>query len=255
MTPLPAQTGSLDMSTATTSISDSELVQFLAKACGCKRAGGRPCYTLLPKQHYQEIRWQCAELTRNELGTVLLGQNMATMMNDTMTQDTKFRHTPNAEDAIFDGNEAIHTHIHCTAYAHTFSIHTHVHVHTVSRSQPTSTEVGWPARRALVHTHSNSIHFTLKSVWVDYSVCGQMQGGWSPCSQILDLYGTVEAADTKDKGDETDVRPVLGQVILTCKARPLHLSIVISSGSSFMIVAKRAHSTSNLSSRLDLHSR
>ena len=239
------QTGS----TATTSISDSELVQFLAKGCGCKRAGGRPCCTLLPKEHYQEIRWQCAELTRNELD---MGQMMATTVNDTMTQDTKFRHTPNAEEAIFNGSEAnAHTH---TAYAHTFSIHTRVHVHTVSQSQPTSTEVGWPSRRALVHTHSNSIHFTLKSVWVEHSVCGQLQGGWSPCSQIVDLYGTVEAADTTDKGDETDVRPVLGQVIMTCKASPLHLSIVISSGSSFTIVAKRAHSTSHLSSRLELHS-
>ena len=87
---LHVQTGS----TATTSTSDSELVQFLENGCGCKRAGGRPCYTLFPKQHYQEIRWQYAERTRNEFDVVFMGQIMATTVNDTTTQCTKFRHTP-----------------------------------------------------------------------------------------------------------------------------------------------------------------
>lgn len=74
--------------------SDSELEQFLEKGCGCKRASGRPCYTLFSKEHYQEITWQCAELTRVELDMVLMGQIMATLSNDPETSSSKFRHTP-----------------------------------------------------------------------------------------------------------------------------------------------------------------
>ena len=74
--------------------SDSELEQFLEKGCGCKRASGRPCYTLFSREHYQEIRWQCAELTRVELDMVLMGQIMATLSNDPETSSAKFRHTP-----------------------------------------------------------------------------------------------------------------------------------------------------------------
>ena len=74
--------------------SDSELEQFLEKRCGCKRASERPCYTLFSKKHYQEIRWQCAELTRVELDMVLMGQIMANLSNDPETSSSKFRHTP-----------------------------------------------------------------------------------------------------------------------------------------------------------------
>ena len=90
----PTTIPTLDTSPATTSIQGNDLAKFLAKGCGCKKACGRPCYTLFPKEHYQEIRWQCAELTRNELDMVLMGQIMATMSNDTVIQAAKFRHTP-----------------------------------------------------------------------------------------------------------------------------------------------------------------
>jgi len=75
---LQTTTPALDTSPATTSISDNALAMFLAKGCGCKKACGRPCYTLFTKEHYQETRWQCAELTRNELDMVLMRQHTPT---------------------------------------------------------------------------------------------------------------------------------------------------------------------------------
>ena len=61
---LQTTTPALNTSPATTSISDNALAMFLAKGCGCKKACGRPCYTLFTKQHYQEIRWH----VQNSLG-------------------------------------------------------------------------------------------------------------------------------------------------------------------------------------------
>ena len=79
--------------TPPTQIRDQDLDQFLAKSCGCKRANGKPCSTLFSKEHYQDIRWHCVELTRDELDLVLMGQIMATLSNDTLTQGAKFRHS------------------------------------------------------------------------------------------------------------------------------------------------------------------
>ena len=58
---------------------DKELDLFLAKQCGCKRAGGNPCSTLFSKEHFQEVRGQCAEFNRDEFDLVLMGQIMATL--------------------------------------------------------------------------------------------------------------------------------------------------------------------------------
>ena len=49
---------------------------------------------MFSKGHYQELRWQCAELTHDELDMVLMGQIMATLSNDGVTESAKFRHTP-----------------------------------------------------------------------------------------------------------------------------------------------------------------
>lgn len=54
-----------------------ELDTFLAGGCGCNRAGGQPCSSLFTKEHYEEIRLSCQDLSRNELDMVLLGQIMA----------------------------------------------------------------------------------------------------------------------------------------------------------------------------------
>ena len=53
-----------------------ELDPFLAEGCGCNRAG-QPCSSLFTKEHYEEIRLSCQDLSGNELDMVLLGQMMA----------------------------------------------------------------------------------------------------------------------------------------------------------------------------------
>ena len=52
----PTTIPTMDTSPATTSIQGNDLAKFLAKGCGCKKACGRPCYTLFSKEHCQEIR-------------------------------------------------------------------------------------------------------------------------------------------------------------------------------------------------------
>ena len=66
----------IQIPTASLADCDSGLEPFLEKGCGCKRGSGRACYTPFSKERYQEIRWQCAELTRVELDMVLMGQIM-----------------------------------------------------------------------------------------------------------------------------------------------------------------------------------
>ena len=64
---------------------DPDLTRFLEKGCGCKRAQGKPCFTLFSRAHYEDYRQQCRALTRDELDLVLLGQIMALLSNDTET--------------------------------------------------------------------------------------------------------------------------------------------------------------------------
>ena len=70
-----------------------KLKALLAEGCGCKRAGGKPCSTLFSVEHFLSIRLQCAELTREELDFVLLGQIMATLSDGPHTTAEKHRHT------------------------------------------------------------------------------------------------------------------------------------------------------------------
>ena len=92
-TPVTTKSGSSHVLLTTTPISDSDVEKFLEKWCRCRRATGRPCCTLFSKEHYRDLRWQCAELTRDELDIVLIGLIMATLLNDPETS-TKYRHTP-----------------------------------------------------------------------------------------------------------------------------------------------------------------
>ena len=57
---------------------DSEEVDaFLAVGCGWSRAGGQPCPALFSKEHYEDVRQSCQELSRNELDMIVMGQIMA----------------------------------------------------------------------------------------------------------------------------------------------------------------------------------
>ena len=54
-----------------------EVNAFLAAGCGCSRAGGQPCSALFSKEHYEDVRLSCRELSRNELDMIVMGQIMA----------------------------------------------------------------------------------------------------------------------------------------------------------------------------------
>ena len=70
---MPSQTDSLP-----NEIPDSgEVDAFLAARCGCSRAGGQPCSALFSKDHYEDLRLSCRELSRNELDMIVMGQYMA----------------------------------------------------------------------------------------------------------------------------------------------------------------------------------
>ena len=71
---------------------EEKLKALLAQGCGCKRAGGKPCSTLFTEVHFVDILLQCADLTRQELNLVLLGQIMATLSDGPYTADAKHRH-------------------------------------------------------------------------------------------------------------------------------------------------------------------
>ncbi len=43
---------------------------------------GRPCYSQFPRRHFEDIRDQCAVLTRHELDLVILGQIMGNIFNE-----------------------------------------------------------------------------------------------------------------------------------------------------------------------------
>ena len=60
---------------------DPKLTSFLQQGCGCKRNRGQPCFTAFSRQHYETSRMQCAELSRDELDLVILGQLAALLVN------------------------------------------------------------------------------------------------------------------------------------------------------------------------------
>ncbi len=59
-------------------IEEKELVKaFLGAGCGCQLWEQRCCSLQFSVKHVEEVRSQCASLSRNELDMVLLGQIMA----------------------------------------------------------------------------------------------------------------------------------------------------------------------------------
>ena len=60
---------------------DPKLTSFLNKGCGCKRNRGQPCFAAFSREQYETSRMQCAELSRDELDLVILGQLAALLMN------------------------------------------------------------------------------------------------------------------------------------------------------------------------------
>ena len=49
---------------------------FIQKTCGCTKANGKPCSTLLSTEHYIDHRAQTSLLNRQQLDLVLLGSIM-----------------------------------------------------------------------------------------------------------------------------------------------------------------------------------
>ena len=56
----------------------TELVQ---KTCGCTKANGKPCSTLLSTEHYIDHHAQTSLLNRQQLDLVLLGSIMTTVLD------------------------------------------------------------------------------------------------------------------------------------------------------------------------------
>ena len=56
----------------------------MEKGCGCKRNKGKPCSSLFSRDHYDGMRMQCSELSRDELDLVL-GQIAALLANNSDT--------------------------------------------------------------------------------------------------------------------------------------------------------------------------
>ncbi|MCG8626936.1 MAG: hypothetical protein MJE68_33670, partial [Proteobacteria bacterium] len=57
----------------------------MEKGCRCKRNKGKPCSSLFSRDHYDSMRMQCRELSRDELDLVLLGQIAALLANNSDT--------------------------------------------------------------------------------------------------------------------------------------------------------------------------
>lgn len=66
--------------------SDPQLTAFLVSGCGCKQDQGKPCFQSFPREHYESLRMQCAELTRNDLDLILFGQLSALLSTTASTQ-------------------------------------------------------------------------------------------------------------------------------------------------------------------------
>ena len=64
---------------------DPDLSAFLEKGCGCKRSKGKPCYSLFSQDHYESMRMQCRELSRDKLDLVILAQIAALLAHTSNT--------------------------------------------------------------------------------------------------------------------------------------------------------------------------
>ena len=71
--------------TNTQTDADPKLTAFLEEGCGCKRNGGKPCYTSFSREQYEASWMQCAELSRSELDLVILGQIAALLKDSSQT--------------------------------------------------------------------------------------------------------------------------------------------------------------------------
>ena len=77
--------GKLTYNVTTRVDQDPDLSAFLEKGCGCKRSKGKPCYSLFSRDHYESMRMQCRELSRDELDLVILGQIAALLAHTSNT--------------------------------------------------------------------------------------------------------------------------------------------------------------------------
>ena len=61
--------------------------------CGCTRLyKGQPCSSLFMPEYYQEMRDNCAEMTKAELDNIVMGQIMALTNCDETTRSDSHRH-------------------------------------------------------------------------------------------------------------------------------------------------------------------
>lgn len=74
---------------------------FLEKGCGCKRNGGKPCYTSFSREEYETSRMQCAELSWKELDLVILGQISALLPSTDSSKTTSRRPSTNRHRMSF----------------------------------------------------------------------------------------------------------------------------------------------------------
>ena len=87
---------------------------------------GKPCSTLFSRDHYEGVRMQCRELSRDELYLVLLGQISALLSN------TNALPRQRSSMAFYHTHTMLarhtYTHAHTQLRTHTY-IHTHTHIH------------------------------------------------------------------------------------------------------------------------------
>ena len=56
---------------------EKEIEESVREGCGCEVLNGKPCSAQFTTSHYREMRNYCAELDRDSLDLVVLGQIMA----------------------------------------------------------------------------------------------------------------------------------------------------------------------------------
>ena len=89
----PATAETSDMHPPSETESDVDVcAAFVQKTCGCTKANGKPCSTLFSVEHYIDHRAQASLLTHEQLGLVLLGSIMTSVLDRDSIVDS--RHKP-----------------------------------------------------------------------------------------------------------------------------------------------------------------
>ena len=70
---------------------DKLVSEFIRSGCGCTKDKGKPCSQLFSPEYVKSVRASCAELTREELDMVIVGQLVA-CMNTSATVSTAAWH-------------------------------------------------------------------------------------------------------------------------------------------------------------------